>query len=139
MEDLGSRIKQITRELKQYVETRLELTVLNVSDKVTYIIGQSIQQLFGYTILALGLVFGLVALAIYLGDVFDAEWAGYAIVGAPFFILGLIFVTVKPKSIAKRIQAQLLAELLDTKPVKEKETIELPTREIHTKDSDENV
>jgi len=46
---------------------------------------------------------------------------------------------VKPKSIAKRIQAQLLAELLDTKPVKEKETIELPTREIHTKDSDENV
>lgn len=139
MEDLGSRIKQITRELKHYVETRIELTILNVSDKLTYIIGQTIQQLFGYTILALGLVFALVALAIYLGDVLDAEWAGYGIVGAPFLILGLIFVTVKPKSIAVKIQAQLLSELIDSVPDKEKEVKELPVKEISTKDSGKNV
>jgi hypothetical protein len=139
MEDLGSRIKQITRELKQYVETRIELTILNVSDKVTYLIGQSIQQLFGYTIFALGLVFGLVALAIYLGDVLDTEWAGYALVGAPFLIFGLIFITIKPKSIARKIQAQLLAELLDSMPDKEKEMKELPAQKISTTDSGKNV
>ena len=124
MNDLGSRIKHITNELKDYVETSLELTMLNVSEKVSYWIGQSIQQLFGYTLLGLGLVFGMTALAIYLGEILDNEWAGYLIVASPFLLLGIIFVLIKPKSLARKIQSQILAEIIDSietdeKPVKE--------------------
>ncbi|MEQ8525380.1 phage holin family protein [Gracilimonas sp.] len=138
MEDVGSRIKQITRELKHYVETRIELSVLNISDKISYLIGQSIQQLFGYTILGLGLIFGMIALSIYLGDVLDKEWAGYAIVASPFILLGLIFVVAKPKSIARKIQQQILAEFLDTLPNQQQEQEQLALKENKKKQSDKN-
>ncbi len=136
MEDLGSRIKQVSRELKHYVETRLELTLLNFGDKVSYLIGQSIQQLFGYAILLLGLIFGLTALAIYLGELLDEQWAGYAIVAAPFIILGLIFVMVKPKSIARKIQDQILAEFLDTLPKSNNEMKQISAKEKEQKESE---
>lgn len=138
MDDLGNRIKKVTHELRHYVETRLELTVLNFSDKITYLIGQSIQQLAGYAILGVGLLFGLTALAIYLGELLDEEWAGYLIVSAPFLIVGLIFVIAKPSGIARRIQAQILAELLSSLPKKEKDIKQLPKQETKTKDFENN-
>lgn len=133
MDDLGSRIKNITNELKEYVETRLELTVLNISDKVTYIVGQSVQQLIGYTILSVGLLFALVALAIYLGELLDEEWAGYLIVAAPLFLAGLILVIVKPKSIVKRIQNEMLAELLETMKEPDDSLKQIPAKEPEKK------
>ncbi|MBO6586583.1 MAG: phage holin family protein [Gracilimonas sp.] len=138
MEDVGSRIKQITRELKHYVETRIELSVLNIGDKVSYLIGQSIQQLFGYAILGLGLVFGLTALSIFLGDLLDKEWAGYAIVASPFIVLGLIFVVAKPKSIARKIQQQILAEFLDTLPNQQQDQEQLALKENEKKQTENN-
>lgn len=138
MEDVGSRIKQITRELKHYVETRIELSVLNIGDKVSYLIGQSIQQLFGYAILGLGLVFGLTALSIYLGDLLDKEWAGYAIVASPFILVGLIFVVAKPKSIARKIQQQILAEFLDTLPQQQQDQKQLILKENEKKKTEKN-
>ncbi|HET8864745.1 MAG TPA: phage holin family protein [Gracilimonas sp.] len=114
MDDLGKRIKNVTHELKDYIETKLELTLLNVGDKVTYWISKSIQNLIGYTILTIGLIFAMTALAIYLGEVLNERWAGYAIVASSFIIFGLIFVIVSPKSISRRIQNQIIAELLDS-------------------------
>lgn len=112
MEDLGNRIKHITNELKEYVETRLELVFLNVGDRITYLIGQSIQTFAGYVVLTIGLIFGMTALAIFLGELLDERWAGYAIVGAPFLIAGLIFIFSKPRFITRRIQNQILSELI---------------------------
>ena len=138
MEDVGSRIKQITRELKHYVETRIELSALNIGDKISYLIGQSIQQLIGYTVLGLGLVFGLIALSIYLGDLLDEEWAGYAIVATPFVLLGIILVVAKPKSIARKIQHQILAEFLDSLPNQQQNQKQLSSKETEKKHIQEN-
>jgi hypothetical protein len=137
MEDLGSRIKQVTNELKDYVETRLELTFLNVGDKFTYFIGHSIQTMIGYVILGIGLLFMMTALAIYLGELLDARWAGYLIVAFPFILIGLIFVLGKPKFIARRIQSEMLAELLGSMNAEE-EVDKLPSNKIAKKESQEN-
>lgn len=112
MDDLGKRIKHITHELKEYVEKRMELTILNITGEITYWVGRSIQSLVGYSILTLGLVFALIALSIFLGDLIGEEWAGFAIVSAPILIAGLILVIAKPKSLVKKFQDQMLDELL---------------------------
>lgn len=140
MDDLGSRIKHVTRELKDYVETRLELILLNFSEKITYWIGQSIQQLIGYTILGIGIVFGMNALAIYLGEILDASWAGYVIVASPFVLLGLIFVIAKPKFISRSIQNQILGEVLDSfNSNHEPDSLkQLPSKEKYKKESEKN-
>lgn len=135
MDDLGPRIKNITRELKEYIETKLELTLLNVGDQVTLWIGKSIQSLIGYTILAIGLVFGMMALAIYLGEILNEPWAGYAIVASPFLIIGLILVVLKPKSIVLKIQGQILAEFMES--LEKSESLkELPSKETSKKERD---
>lgn len=135
MDDLGKRIKNVTHELKDYIETKLELTLLNFGDRVSFWIGKSIQSLVGYTILTIGLVFAMFALAIYLGELLDEMWAGYAIVAIPFVVVGLVFVIFKPKSIVRSIQDQILAEFINSLD-EENDLKELPSKEISKKERD---
>ncbi len=132
MDDIGSRIKHITHELKEYIETRLELTILNFGDRMTYVIGKSVQQISGYAIFALGLVFAMTALAIYLGDLIGAEWAGYAIVASPFLLIGLYFILTKSPFIAQSIQEQILSDLLESFQEEKKDT---PLKQLSNRDN----
>ncbi|MDR9417070.1 MAG: phage holin family protein [Gracilimonas sp.] len=104
----------------------MELTVINISDQLAYWIGKAIQNLFGYTILAFGLIFGLTALSIYLSEILGEAWAGYLIVSTPFILIGLILVLTKPTLIARRVQHEILSELLSSFSKKDKEIKELP-------------
>jgi hypothetical protein len=139
MDDLGKRIKHVTHELKEYVEKRMELTILNISGGITYWVGRSVQSLVGYTILGLGLVFALIAISIYLGDLVGEQWAGFAIVSTPIIIAGLILVVVKPKSMVKKIQDQMLDELLTSLEKKELEEKALLTEKTSNKETENNV
>jgi len=139
MDDLGKRIKHVTHELKEYVEKRMELTILNISGEITYWVGRSVQSLVGYTILALGLVFALIAMSIFIGDLVGEEWAGFAIVSAPVILAGLVLVIAKPKSIVKKIQDQMLDELLTSLEKKEMEEKAMLTEKTSNKESENNV
>ncbi len=122
MDPLNSRVKQITNELKQYVETRLDLLVLNVGEQVTKWLGESIQKLVGFTILGIGFFFGLISLAIYLGDLLENLALGYLIISMPMILIGLLLASAKPKGIAKSIQNQFMDGILTSIEKKEQET-----------------
>lgn len=139
MDDLGKRIKHVTHELKEYVEKRMELTILNISGEITYWVGRSVQSLIGYTILGLGLVFALIALSIFLGELIGKEWAGFAIVSAPIVVIGLILVITKPKSLVTKIQDQMLNELLSSLEKKDLEEKTLLTEKTLNKETEDNV
>lgn len=126
MDQLGSRLKQITTDLKDYLETRIDLMVLNVSEQVTLWIGQSVQKLIGFTVVGVGLGFGMVALAIYLGQVLGNPAVGYAVIALPLLIIGLFFSTSKPRGIAKSIQNQFMTEIL--KALDEEKEKEMPLK-----------
>ncbi len=123
MDQLNSRIKQITSELKEYVETRLDLVVLNVGEQVTKWLGESIQKLIGFTVLGVGLFFGMIALAIYVGELIGNEALGYLIVAAPLILIGLILASAKPKGVAKSIQNQFMDGILKSIEKKEQKAI----------------
>lgn len=113
MEQLGNRVRQITAELRDYLETRFDLVVLNVSEKITLWIGEAVQQVIGFVILAIGLLFGLVALGFYLGSLLDSPALGFACVGGPVFLIGLIILLLKPKGIARKVQNQFMNDILE--------------------------
>ncbi len=112
MDQIGSRIKQITSELKEYMETRIDLLVLNVGEQVTAWIGLSTQKVIGFFTISCGLIFASIALAIYLGDVLENQALGYLIVSAPLILLGMILAFFKPFGIAGSVQKQLMAGIL---------------------------
>lgn len=139
MDDLGKRIKHVTHELKEYVEKRMELTILNISGGITYWVGRSVQSLIGYSVLGLGLIFALIALSIFVGDLVGEQWAGFAIVSTPIIIFGLVLVVVKPKSMVKKIQDQMLEELLTSFEKKEIEEKALLTGNTSNKETENDV
>ena len=129
MDQMGSKIKQVSSELREYFETRLNLLVIEVGESVTRWIGTHIQKLIGYTILGVGLVFASLALAIYLGELFNHPAIGYAIIALPLLLIGLIYVVAKPMGIAKSIQNQFMSELLEALEDEADSTLKLPEPE----------
>lgn len=129
MDQLNSRIKQITNELKQYLEARLDLVVLNVGEQITQWLGESIQKLIGFTVLGAGIFFGMIALAIYLGELFQNQALGYLAVSIPLLLIGLLLASAKPKGIAKSIQNQFMDGILKSIEKKEQsDLVELPPK-----------
>ncbi len=112
MDQLGSRLKQLSNELREYVETRIDLLVLTVGDQVSQWIAKSTQKIIGFSVIGCGLFFGMIALAIYLGDLLNNEAIGYLIVAGFLLIIGLVLFIAKPFGIAKSIQKQLMAGIL---------------------------
>jgi nitrate reductase gamma subunit len=113
MDILGQRIKQVSNELKEYVETRIELLILNLSDKATLWLGDLIQHTFNLVILGTGLVFGLIALGFYLGELLESMSAGFGIIGGFLTLVGLILLIVKPKNVSRKIQNQIMRDVID--------------------------
>jgi len=124
MDQLGQRIKQVSNELKGYVETRIELLILNLSDKGTLWLGNMIQHSVSFIILGTGLLFGLIALSFYLGELLNSNALGFLIVGGFLFIVGIILVLAKPKNISRKIQQQIMHDVIEAlESKKENETI----------------
>jgi len=133
MDQLGQRLKQLSGELKSYFETRLDLFVINVGEQITAWVGASAQKIVGYVFLAVGLFFGLISAAIYIGDLLDEPALGYLIVGTPIVLIGIVLVAMKPGAFARNIQQQIMKDILKSidshsdehkamlKPGKEKE------------------
>jgi hypothetical protein len=113
MDQLGKRIKQVSNELKGYVETRIELLILNLSDKSTLWIGNFIQHSFNFLILGTGLLFGLIALGFYLGELLNCVPLGFAIIGGFLFLIGLLLLLIKPKGISRKIQSQIMHDVIE--------------------------
>lgn len=112
MDQLNSRLKQITGELKEYLETRINLLVLNVGEQVTGWVGISTQKIIGYTVLGCGLFFAALAGAFFLGDLLENDALGFLIVSLPLLLIGVIFALAKPFGIANSIQRQLMAGVI---------------------------
>lgn len=109
---IGQRIKHITAEFKRYIEKRLELIVLNIGEQYARYIAQSIQKLAGFVLLFGALTFLLIALALYLGALFNSQALGFALVSLPLIIAGYLFINLKPRSITNKIKSEFETELL---------------------------
>lgn len=127
MDQIGSKIKQISSELKDYVETRIDLFTLNVGEQISHWIGISTQKIVGFIILGVGFFFGFMGLAIYLGELFGNEALGYAAISGFLLLLGLIFSISKPFGISSSVQKQIMKGVLKTIEDKSSEKkLELP-------------
>lgn len=133
MDQLGQRLKQLTSELKEYFETRLELLFLDFSDQITSWLGQTIQKSVGFLLLTIGFFFAAFALAIYLGEVLGNPSMGYLAVAIPFLLIGTIFALTKSKGLANKVQGQFMKEVIKAIDQNEEKAKQLPAKSEDTK------
>lgn len=109
---LGKRLRILTADIKLYVEKRAELLMLNAGEQLANWFAQSIDRLTGIFLLLAGVVFMLVSLAIYLGNLLGSPSLGYLLVSLPLAISGAILLYLRPRFVVDRIQKEFESELL---------------------------
>jgi len=101
---IGRRLKEISGDIRLYVEKRIELLLLNIGEHFSSVVAESIHRTAGLTLVGGGVLFLLVALAIYLGQLLGSPSLGYILVSLPLLIAGLLFVYLRPKSMLSAIK-----------------------------------
>lgn len=108
----SDRFKSLRDDLKAYIETRLELMVLESGERFSNQLSDSIQRITGFVLLSIGGVFALIALSIYLGELLGYAWAGYVIVAAPLLLIGLFFVNRRPRFFSRNMKRRVMERFL---------------------------
>lgn len=103
----------ITSDVRQYVEKRVQLLTLTITEQVSRILAESFQKLLGMFILSFALFFFWFAVGFLLAELIGSFSAGFAIASVPLFIVGFIFLKSKSKSVTEKVQAQLMSSILD--------------------------
>jgi len=101
---LTDRFRNISADIKSYIEKRLQLSLLNTREYFSEWITASIFRVAGALLLLVGICFMLVALAIYLGQLLNNQSLGYLLVSPPLLLAGGLFVYLKPDGLFTRLQ-----------------------------------
>lgn len=103
--------ESLTNEIRSYVEKRVQLLILTVTERASSIIAHSVQKLMGMVLLGFALYFFCLALGFYLGELLGNYSYGFAIVSAPFLLIGFILLKRKSKRITEKIQADIIEKM----------------------------
>lgn len=131
-DQLGQRLKSISADMKRYIEKRIELFMLNTGEHVSRWMAEAMQKGVGMLLLAMAVLFLLIALAIYTGDLVGSRSLGYVVVALPMLIAGSLFYALKPKAMVRRLQNSFESELLKLiadEREKESKSLNLPEPE----------
>lgn len=110
---VGQRLRSITSDLKRYAEKRIELIMLRLGESFSKWIAISVQRSAGALLLLVGVCFLFVALAIYLEHLLDSPGLGFVIVSIPLFILGTLFIYLKPDRLFEELQELFENEVIE--------------------------
>jgi len=106
-----TKIEETVDSIKDYINTRYELAILKASDKFAHIASNTlsfIPVIFITVLTILMLSFGL---AFYINHALNSNFYGFFIVGGAYLIIGLIFISVRKRSVAKPLRNRIIKEL----------------------------
>ena len=90
MNDTFEKIEGLTEHVKEYVQTRIEQTKLELAEKTSLIIGNLIAVTVITVLFLFVLVFGSIAAAWALSDWLENPWAGFLIVAGFYLLIAII-------------------------------------------------
>jgi len=101
------------REVRLYIEKRIELVAVAISEQISLMIAQSFQRFAGMLLLSSAVLFLWLALSFFLSDLVNNTSFGFLIASVPLFLFGFIFMRSSSQKITDRIQAELISRLMD--------------------------
>lgn len=110
---MESKIREVIDDVRSYVEKRLELFVLTITERVTFMLADAIQRIVGIFMLAGGIFFLWFAFSFYLSELIGSYSLGFLAGSLPLLIFGLVFVKLQPVLLTRKIQDGMLKQFLD--------------------------
>ena len=118
---MNESIKELARDLKDYIELRSDWIAINASEVLSYLVSLVLQKVFAILLLGIALFFLMFALAQYLGDLMGNPVFGYLSIGLPLLLLGILFLSNTPRFIFGRMKESLSDDLSNKLLVKKKD------------------
>lgn len=113
MEELKTKAGDLTDSITEYIQTYYKLTLLNAADKATNMAASTLASIAVFCLGFFVILFGGIALAIWLGTVVDSQALGFVLVAALFLLIILIIVALKKKIVFPAIRDLLISKLYE--------------------------
>lgn len=101
----------LVRDLKVYIENRLKLFTITISEQISAVIAVSIQKIMALLLAIAGMLILWMALGFYLGGLVGNTSLGFLIAAAPLLLLGFVLYNFRFSSIEEKIQADILNKM----------------------------
>lgn len=98
MEDLKEKTADLVDHVEDIADTFYKLTVLNVTQKATNFAAGAIAMIVICTLGVFALLFGGIALSLWIGNLIESRVGGFLII-AGLFLLGTIIIVLMRKQI----------------------------------------
>lgn len=89
----GDAINDAIDDIKTYVDLRMQLIQLNISEKIAVALAKMITTGAALVLLLLFFLFGSLALAFFLGNCLNNTAAGFAILAGFYLLLAIIMMS----------------------------------------------
>jgi hypothetical protein len=95
-------------DIRTYIENRIELLSITVSEEIAKVASESIQKFVGLLFLSFGAVFLWIALGFFLGELLDSQSLGFFLAALPLLLFGTILYRRSSRSLAEKIQYDII-------------------------------
>ncbi|MFM6976799.1 MAG: phage holin family protein [Sphingobacteriaceae bacterium] len=85
--------------IKEYIQLRTRLAVLITAEKIAEFYAGLVTNIILLLCLVMAFLFGSLALAFYLSELFNSNWCGFLCVMGIYLLLALIIQLIRKKSI----------------------------------------
>lgn len=109
--DEQAKMEETVDHIKEYINTRYELTTLKALDKTAQIFSGVLSKMLIIGIAVVSVLLFSLSLACYLNTILLSSYLGFVIVGSGYALISLILYTIRKKYIIKPFRNQLVKEL----------------------------
>lgn len=93
MKNIFNRVEELTRDITDYIDTRIQHTKLVIAEKVSGLISAIITRVVLAVVFVFFLFFASFGLAWFLADWLGAAWIGFSLVaGLYLLIIGFVWI-----------------------------------------------
>lgn len=116
---LSDRLKRLPTDLKLILEKRFDLFVLELGERIGATAGKLVVAILMVILMAFGILFVLLALAMFLGSVLRNPAGGYALVGVFLFVFAFFCWLLLPGLIERKVRRRVVETLIQPEPTAE--------------------
>jgi len=111
MKETFEKLEGLTDHVKEYVNTRIELTKLRIAEKTSLIIGDLVAGTIVILFFLFVLMFGSIAGAWAVSDWIGKPYSGFLIVAGIYLLLGIIVWMTRSKLIRFPVMNAIIKKL----------------------------
>lgn len=112
-DQLADKLRQLPYDIRVLVEKRIELFIIELGDRFSTIAARITTVIAVGLVVMLAIVFLLIGVANFVGDIFDSTSFGFVVVSTLLFVLALIVYILGPVLIGQNIKESIIQNLLD--------------------------